>query len=40
MKCFQMKWTRHVMCLPESGKKQNALLGEQLEGAFLSSLVR
>lgn len=28
------------MCLPESGKKWDALLGEELEGAFLFSLVR
>lgn len=40
MKCFRMRWTRHVTYLPESGKKQDALLGEELEGALLSSLVR
>ena len=40
MKCFRMRWTHHVTYLPESGKKQDALLGEELEGAFLSSLVR
>lgn len=40
MKCFQMRWTRHVMSLPESGKKQVTLLGEELGGALLSGLVR
>lgn len=40
MKCFRMRWTRHVMYLPESGKKQDALLGGELEGTLLSTLVR
>jgi len=40
MKCFQMRWTHHVTYLPESGKKQDGLLGEELEGAVLSSSVR
>lgn len=35
MRCFQMRWTHQGMCLPESGKKWDALLGEELEGAFV-----
>lgn len=40
MRCFQMRWTHHVMCLPESGKKLHAVLGEELEGVLLSGLLR
>lgn len=29
-----------MMCLPESGKKLHAMLGEELEGVLLSGLLR